>query len=90
MVTSYSRGHKIYLKDNNWYYEDNNQPHDDSRPCKKCNCYPTKEGYDSCTGYIKGATSVCCGHGDYIHTDNFYGDYAFEELLKKWESKLSL
>lgn len=29
-------------------------------------------------------------NGDYIHTDNFYGDYAFEELLKKWESKLNL
>lgn len=24
---------------------------------------PTKEGYDACLGYIKGAKSACCGHG---------------------------
>lgn len=29
----------------------------------KADLIATKEGYDSCTGYIKGATSVCCGHG---------------------------
>ena len=33
------------------------------RPCKRCGCSPTKEGYDACLGYIEGATSACCGHG---------------------------
>lgn len=35
----------------------------DSRPCKRCGRMPTKEGYDACLGYIKGAKSACCGHG---------------------------
>lgn len=63
MVTSYSRGHKIIFKNDKWHYADDMSICDDSRPCKKCNCYPTKEGYDACIGYIEGAVSVCCGHG---------------------------
>lgn len=63
MITSYLRGHEIYYKNEKWYYSDNNTIADDSRPCKKCGKYPTKEGYDACIGYIKGATSACCGHG---------------------------
>ena len=35
----------------------------DQRPCKKCGKFPTEEGFDYCLGYIKGATSACCGHG---------------------------
>lgn len=63
MVKTYSRGHEIYCKNNNWYYADTNEVCDDSRSCKKCNCYPTKEGYDACLGYIEGVKSACCGHG---------------------------
>lgn len=63
MITSYLRGHEIYYKNEKWYYLDDNSIADDSRPCKKCGKYPTKEGYDACIGYIKGATSACCGHG---------------------------
>ena len=63
MVTAHSRGHEIYLDGCVWRYTDTNEIHDDSRACKKCNCMPTKEGYDACIGKIEGATSACCGHG---------------------------
>lgn len=62
MVTSFSRGHKIYY-DSEWKYCDNDLPLDDSRPCKKCGMSPTKEGYDYCLGYIEKVNSACCGHG---------------------------
>lgn len=44
-------------------YSDTHTICDDSRPCKRCGCMPTKEGYDACLGHIEGATSACCGHG---------------------------
>lgn len=62
-VTAYSRGHKIYFDGNVWRYSDTKDLLDDARPCAKCKCYPTEEGYDACLGEIKGATSACCGHG---------------------------
>jgi len=63
MTKSYSRGHEIYYDGINWKYSDDNSIHDNSRPCKKCNCYPTPEGYDACLGKIEGASHACCGHG---------------------------
>ena len=63
MVISYSRGHEIYYDGKDWRYLDTKEINNDNRPCKKCNYYPTKEGYDACLGHIKGATSACCGHG---------------------------
>ena len=63
MNKSYSRGHEIYYDGINWKYSDDNSIHDNSRPCKKCNCYPTPEGYDACLGKIEGASHACCGHG---------------------------
>ena len=63
MVSSYSRGHKIIHKNNKWIYFDTGESVSKTRPCKKCNKMPTKEGYDSCLGYIPGAISACCGHG---------------------------
>lgn len=62
-VTAYSRGHKIYFDGNVWRYSDTNGLLDDTRPCAKCKCYPTKEGYDACLGEVEGAISACCGHG---------------------------
>lgn len=44
-------------------YIDTKTIFDDSRPCKRCGKYPTKEGYDACLGHIEGVTSICCGHG---------------------------
>ena len=63
MIITYARGHKIYFKDGEWFYFDNNEKWQDQRPCKKCGKFPTEEGFDYCLGYIKGATSPCCGHG---------------------------
>ncbi len=65
MVTSHNRGHETYYDDGAkcWRYSDTNEIVNDNRPCKKCGCSPTKEGYDACLGYIDGATSACCGHG---------------------------
>lgn len=63
MITSHLRGHEIYYKNGDWYYLDDDTIADDSRPCKKCGKYPTKEGCDACIGYLEGVTSACCGHG---------------------------
>ena len=65
MVSSYSRGHRIYLSPVNdcWRYVDNEMEINDMRPCAKCGREPTPEGYDACLGYVEGATSACCGHG---------------------------
>lgn len=63
MIKSYSRGHEIYYDGSDWRYSDDNLIHDDSRPCKKCNCYPTIEGYDSCMGKIEGAKYSLLCHG---------------------------
>ena len=62
MIKSHSRGNPIYYDGKDWRYEDGSI-NDDSRPCARCGRLPTKEGHDACTGYIKGFTSVCCGHG---------------------------
>lgn len=63
MVKSHNRGHEVYFKGEKWYYLDNNLEIDDSRPCKRCGCYPTKEGYDACLGHLEGVVHACCGHG---------------------------
>lgn len=65
MVTSYSRGYEIYYntEDNQWHYTDNDEIASIERPCKRCGCKPTKEGYDACLGHIDGAIHACCGHG---------------------------
>ena len=65
MITSYSRGWEIYYDVDKevWRYSDNDQIHDDSRPCKRCGRIPTKEGHDACLGHIEGAIAACCGHG---------------------------
>lgn len=63
MITSYSRGHKIYFDGTEWRFADNNEIDDGLRTCKRCGRKPTIEGYDACLGRVKGATSACCGHG---------------------------
>lgn len=63
MITTFSRGHKIYYDGKVWRYMDNGEVDNDKRLCLKCNLSPTPEGYDPCLGYVKGATSACCGHG---------------------------
>jgi len=63
MVTSYSRGHKIYYDGKDWRYSDNNEIDTGNRPCVRCGKKPTPEGYDACLGFIEGVNSACCGHG---------------------------
>lgn len=79
MIVSHSRGWDIYYDGTNWRYSDTNEIVDDSRPCKKCGCFPTKEGYDACLGYIEGVNSACCGHGREMFKINFEID---GELIK--------
>lgn len=62
-VIAYSRGWKIEYCKNKWVYSDTKNTFDDSRPCKRCGNFPTKEGFDFCVGYVSNAKSVCCGHG---------------------------
>jgi hypothetical protein len=63
MITSYSRGHKIYFDGIDWRFCDSHEIDDHTRSCKHCGKAPTLEGYDACLGFIDGATSACCGHG---------------------------
>jgi len=63
MIKSQSRGHEIFYDGADWRYTDTQEICEDKRPCKKCGKYPTKDGFDACTGHIDGATSACCGHG---------------------------
>lgn len=65
MATSHSRGHEVYYdwETRVWRYVDTKEIENKTRPCKRCGCTPTREGYDACLGYIAGATSACCGHG---------------------------
>ncbi|MCK5018508.1 MAG: hypothetical protein KAS32_15720 [Candidatus Peribacteraceae bacterium] len=63
MIHSTQRGHKIEYINNKWVYADDGTTTKIQRPCIKCGRLPTKEGYDACIGHVKGAESVCCGHG---------------------------
>jgi hypothetical protein len=63
MITSYSRGHKIYYDGIKWRFVDNNEIDNSVRECRRCGRKPTKDGYDACIGHIKNVTSACCGHG---------------------------
>lgn len=61
---SNTRGHDVSFINNQWVYSDTLEPiENNERPCKKCKCMPTPEGYDACLGYIENAIHACCGHG---------------------------
>ena len=64
-VRSYFQGHKVeYDIDNGeWIYSDTKENIMTIRSCAKCGRNPTKEGCDSCIGFLKGVKSACCGHG---------------------------
>lgn len=64
MITSYTRGHQIVFKDNEWFYVDNMQPIKNyERPCKRCGQFSNENGHDACLGNLKDVESACCGHG---------------------------
>ena len=63
MITSHSRGNKIFYKNSQWVYEDGTPADKEERPCITCGEMPTTEGYDACLGYVEGVVSACCGHG---------------------------
>lgn len=63
VAKSHQRGHSIEYLAGQWRYSDTGELADYDRPCKRCGEMPTAEGYDACTGYVLGASSVCCGHG---------------------------
>ena len=57
-------GHDAFYADDRWYWEDTGTPvYPITRICPRCYLPPTAEGEDPCVGHVKGATSVCCGHG---------------------------
>jgi len=65
-ITSFYRGNPIEFDIDLqcWVYSnDRVKIHSVERPCPRCGCMPTPEGYDACLGHIEGATSACCGHG---------------------------
>ena len=45
------------------YMDNGKRLQDENRPCIRCGKYPTANGHDACVGIVKGAESVCCGHG---------------------------
>ena len=64
MISSHARGHPIQYINNQWVYTDTKEPiENNERPCVKCNCMPTPEGYDTCLGYLPNVVHACCGHG---------------------------
>ncbi len=65
MITAHIRGHAVSYYDELWRYIDTGEPSKTTpdRACVSCGRQPTREGYDPCIGYIRGAKSVCCGHG---------------------------
>ncbi len=65
MITSHTRGREIYYDEalGKWFFLDTMEEANDERSCIKCGRKPSPEGYDACTGFIKSAKSVCCGHG---------------------------
>jgi len=63
MVTGYERGNPIKYINSKWVYEDGTPIENEKRPCVRCGCMPTPEGYDACLGFIPGVVSACCGHG---------------------------
>lgn len=64
MITSYSRGHQITYRFNQWLYTDTMEPiKNNERSCIKCECYPDTQGHDACLGNLAGISSACCGHG---------------------------
>ena len=63
MISSYQRGHKIVFIEAVWLFADDLSPISILRPCKRCNQFPTPEGYDHCLGKLPGVSSACCGHG---------------------------
>jgi hypothetical protein len=64
-VKSCSQGHEIEYDFNNheWVYSDTKESIATIKKCVKCKCKPTKEGYDSCLGFLPNVSSACCGHG---------------------------
>jgi hypothetical protein len=88
MITTHHFGHEIYYDADleEWFFLDNDEPVTKKRPCPQCGEYETSEGYDPCIGKIKGAVSVCCGHG--VH-DGFivWPNTIAEELEYTWLEK---
>jgi hypothetical protein len=80
MVTSHSRGHKIYFDGYYWRYLDNGQIVADERPCIRCGKIPTPEGHDACLGTLKGVLGDCCGHG--VEMPILNGQVIAEKRLK--------
>lgn len=62
MAESHERGWKTFY-DNGWRYEDTGELCDGKRACKRCGCFPTKDGHDACLGVLPNVKSACCGHG---------------------------
>jgi hypothetical protein len=63
MATSFKNGHKIYYKDDEWKYSDNDESISIKRSCVSCGKYETSEGHDACIANLPGVRNACCGHG---------------------------
>ena len=71
----YLRGHEIFFVERKAFYKDTGSPvSGNERSCKRCGCYPTKEGFDACIGHVPDHRSACCGHG--IEDPSFVKDDA--------------
>ena len=57
-------GKEIFTNDGETWYNEDGTIYKRDRICKRCGYPPTKEGYDHCLGYIEGAVSACCMHGE--------------------------
>lgn len=61
---SFLRGHPIFFKDGEWFYEDSNTPTiGNERDCGYCGRANNKKGHDGCLGTLPHVMNACCGHG---------------------------
>lgn len=65
MAKSKWRGHVIECVNDTWIYSDNKSLVSDNktRICGHCSKPDTKEGHDSCIGFLPNVLNACCGHG---------------------------
>ena len=64
VVASKLRGHKIFNKNDVWYYADTGElTAGNKRPCGHCGEDNTVEDYDGCIGTLPDVMNACCGHG---------------------------
>ena len=80
LITSFFRGHQIYIANGECFYSDTNIPTAiNERKCGYCKRARTKEAHDGCLGTLPGVMNACCGHGV---TSQAYVQYSLQNVIR--------